>query len=330
MGGLRIGGFEPICLVTIYSNRMGTGMAGLLDGVDQRTRLAGENRMELLLFHLAGKQKFGINVFKVQEVIQCPELTRVANSDHIVRGITNIRGRTITVLDLSQAIGSKPLENTDDSYVIVTEFNQTVQGFLVAGVDRIVNMRWGDIKAPPKGLGKNNFMTAVTQVENELVEIIDVERVLSKMQEATRKLDNEISKIERAVDKPIKVMVVDDSSVARNQIKRTLDQMGIESVLAKNGWEGLVALKEMIADGQPIKTKLDVIISDIEMPEMDGYTLTMEIRKNDLLKNIPVILHTSLTGQFNSKMVQQVGADSFVPKFNAEVLAAEVKSFLKD
>ena len=304
-------------------------MAGLLDGIDQRTRVAGENRMEVVWLNLGGKQKFGINVFKVQEVIQCPELTRIATEEQIVSGITNIRGKTITVLDLAKAIGYKQIADNKGAYVIVTEFNGTIQGFLVAGVDRIINMKWADIKAPPKGLGKNNFMTAVTEVENELVEIIDVEKVLSKLVDVSTKLDNDISQIKRAVDKSITVLVVDDSSVARNQIKRTLDQMGIESILAKNGREGLNLLKQMVEDGQPVSTKLDVIISDIEMPEMDGYTLTMEIRKHDLLKNIPVILHTSLTGQFNSKMVKQVGADSFIPKFHADSLAQEVKSFLK-
>lgn len=304
-------------------------MAGLLDGIDQRTRLAGENRMELLLFTLEGKQKFGINVFKVQEVIQCPELTRIASGDEMISGITSIRGKTISVLDLAKAIGSKPIENIKDSFVIVTEFNQTVQGFLVSGVDRIVNLEWSHIKAPPKGLGKNNFMTAVTQVDDELVEIIDVEKVMSAMIGISSKVDGEIQRVARAVDEPVRVLVVDDSSVARNQIKRTLQQMGIETLLANNGREGLNLLKQMVKDGQPIKQKLNVIISDIEMPEMDGYTLTMEIRKNELLKDIPIILHTSLTGQFNSKMVEQVGADSFVPKFQAETLADEVKLFLK-
>jgi len=304
-------------------------MAGLLDGVDQRTRLAGENRMELLLFTLGGKQKFGINVFKVQEVIHCPELTRVANGDQIISGITNIRGKTITVLDLAKAIGGKPVENIKDSYVIVTEFNKTVQGFLVTSVDRIVNMKWADIKAPPNGLGRDNFMTAVTQVDDELVEIIDVEKVLSKMLDVSTTLRNDLNNIAHAGNETIKVLVVDDSSVARNQIKRTLEQMGIDTMLAKNGREGLNLLKKMVEDGQPIKQKLDVIISDIEMPEMDGYSLTMEIRKHELLKDIPVILHTSLTGQFNSKMVEQVGADSFVPKFHADTLAEEVKSFIK-
>lgn len=304
-------------------------MAGLLDNVDQRTRLAGENRMELLLFTLGGRQKFGINVFKVQEVIQCPELTRVANGDAMISGITNIRGKTITVLDLAKAIGGKPIGDIENSYVIVSEFNQTVQGFLVSGVDRIVNMKWADIKAPPKGLGKNNFMTAVTQVDDELVEIIDVEKVLSRLTSFSTKLEEDIRQVERSADRPIQVLVVDDSSVARNQIKRTLEQMGIEPMLAKNGREGLDILKTMIADGSPINNKLDVVISDIEMPEMDGYTLTLEIRKNELLKSIPVILHTSLTGQFNSKMVEQVGANSFVAKFNAETLAEEVMSFVK-
>lgn len=304
-------------------------MAGVLDNVDQRTRLAGENRMELLLFRLMGKQKYGINVFKVQEVIHCPELTRVANGDPTVIGITNIRGKTITVIDLSKAVGGQAIEDVNNSYVIVSEFNKHVQGFLVHSVDRIVNMKWADIKAPPKGLGKNNFMTAVTQVDDELVEIIDVEKVLSRMTDVSTKISDTVKHMEREGDRPIHVLVVDDSSVARNQIKRTLQQMGIEPILAINGQDGLNKLKEMVSDGQPLTSKIDVVISDIEMPEMDGYTLTMEIRKHELLKDIPVVLHTSLTGQFNSKMIERVGANSFVPKFNAETLAEEVKSFVK-
>ena len=304
-------------------------MAGVLDNVDQRTRLAGENRMELLLFKLMGKQKYGINVFKVQEVIQCPELTRLANGDPTVIGITNIRGKTITVIDLSKAVGGQPIEDIDNSFVIVSEFNKHVQGFLVHSVDRIVNMKWADIKAPPRGLGKDNFMTAVTEVDEELVEIIDVEKVLSRMNTVSTNISDSAKQMTRNSDKPIHVLVVDDSSVARNQIKRTLQQMDIEPVLAVNGQDGLNKLKEMVADGQPLTSKLDVVISDIEMPEMDGYTLTMEIRKHELLKDIPVVLHTSLTGQFNSKMVERVGANSFVPKFHAETLAEEVKSFIK-
>lgn len=302
-------------------------MAGLLDGVDQRTRLAGENRMELLLFSLGGEQKFGINVFKVQEVIQCPKLTKVANANNMVRGITNIRGKTIPIMDLANAIGKQQIENIEESYVIVAEFNQSVQGFLVEAVDRIVNIEWKDIQPPPRGLGKNNYMTAVTKVDDKLVEIIDVEKVLSNLVGVNVELSEDTANVLQKDERPWCVLVVDDSMIARKQIKRTLDQMHIESILANNGREGLDALKKMLEEG-PVLDKIDLVISDVEMPEMDGYTLTTEIRKDERLKKLPVILHTSLSGQFNQSMVKQVGANSFIPKFSAEDLGSEVKKFL--
>ena len=304
-------------------------MAGILEGVDQRTRLVGENRLELLLFTLGGNQRFGINVFKVQEVIQCPPLTRMASASPVVRGITNMRGKTISILDLGMAIGKRPIENIDNAFVIVAEYNRSVQGFLVTGVDRIVNMRWEDIKTPPKGLGSSNYMTAVTEVNGELVELIDVEKILAELVGVATDI-SDTTQLEGANARPIRLLVVDDSSVARNQIKRTLEQMGMECLLAKNGREGVDTLLEMVKDNEDIREQVDAVISDVEMPEMDGYTLTAEIRKNEQLRVLPILLHTSLSGTFNKKMVSQVGADMFVPKFNAEELAESVRSLLKE
>ncbi len=304
-------------------------MAGILEGVDQRTKLVGENRLELLLFTLGGKQRFGINVFKVQEVIQCPPLTRMASANPMVRGITHMRGRTISVLDLGIAIGKKPIENVNDAFVVVSEYNRTVQGFLVTAVDRIVNMRWEDIKTPPKGLGANNYMTAVTEVEGELVELIDVEKILAELVGVTTDV-SDTSQVEGSQNRPVRLLVVDDSSVARNQIKRTLEQLGMECILAKNGREGVDTLLAMVKDNESVYEQIDAVISDVEMPEMDGYTLTTEIRKNEQLKDLPILLHTSLSGTFNKNMVSKVGADMFVPKFNAEELSDSVRSLLKD
>ena len=304
-------------------------MAGILDGVDQRTNLVGENRLELLLFSLGGRQRFGINVFKVQEVIMCPALTKIANSHPMVIGMTNMRGKTISVMDLAMAIGKKPLQQSDNNYLIITEYNRQVQGFLTSGVDRIVNMNWSEIKAPPKGLGKDNYMTAVTEVDNELIEIIDVEKVLAELLGVDLSAIDGAEEVKTKEDKAIRVLVVDDSSVARNQIKRTLDKLGMECTIGKNGLDGLNILKNMVKDGSDIAEHIDVLISDVEMPEMDGYTLTSEIRANEALKKIPILLHTSLSGVFNQSMVAKVGADKFVPKFNAEDLAREVTEILE-
>jgi two-component system chemotaxis response regulator CheV len=308
-------------------------MSGVLANVDLRTQLAGHNRLELLLFRLDSKQLFGINVFKVQEVIQCPPLTQVPDSHPVVRGITNMRGRTITVMDLGKAIGGTGIAVPADKFVVVTEYNQHVQGFLVDGVDRIVNMNWGDILPPPKGIGNDNYLTAVTRVDGELVEIIDVEKVLSEVVGWADEVSQEFVQ-QSAGDEdeyqPV-VLVADDSSVARNQIKRTLDQLGFECVLAKDGRQALDQLTQWADDGQSIALhdRLFMVISDIEMPEMDGYTFTTEVRKDSRLSELHILLHTSLSGVFNRAMVEKVGANDFIAKFQPDVLAKTVLERLR-
>ncbi|MDZ7802612.1 chemotaxis protein [Thiohalophilus sp.] len=300
-------------------------MAGLLDGVDQRTNLVGENRLELLMFRLGGRQRYGINVFKIHEVIQCPPLNRMVHSNPMVCGITHLRGRTIPVIDLAKAIGKRGVDKCEDAFVIVTEYNRSIQGFLVSNVERIINLNWEEIKAPPSGLGKNSYMTAVTHVEDDMVEIIDVEKVLADLVGTLAELDKP-EQYRGGSQQPVRILVVDDSSVARNQITRTLEQMGMQPIVGKNGREGLQLLKDMLGSGQLV----DAVISDVEMPEMDGYTLTQEIRQNEQLRQLPVLLHTSLSGVFNNAMIKKVGADKFVPKFQADELAKEVVNLLQE
>jgi two-component system chemotaxis response regulator CheV len=310
-------------------------MSGVLASVDMRTQLAGHNRLELLLFRLAGEQLFGINVFKVQEVIQCPTLTQIPNSHPVVRGVANMRGRTVTVMDLGKAIGARGVGNPEDHFVIVTEYNQYVQGFLVGGVDRIVNMNWEDILPPPKGIGDDNYLTAVTKVDNELVEIIDVEKVLAEVVGWNEEVSQDvIAQVGEKEDdegyQPI-VLVADDSSVARNQIKRTLEKLGVSCVLANDGRQALELLRQWSGEDNDIALhdRLFMVISDIEMPEMDGYTFTTEVRKDPLMSDLHILLHTSLSGVFNKAMVEKVGANDFIAKFQPDVLARSVLARLK-
>jgi two-component system chemotaxis response regulator CheV len=299
-------------------------MVGVLESVDQRTRLAGRNRLELLLFHLGTKQAFGINVFKVQEVIHCPPLTKIPNAHPAVRGIANMRGKTIPVMDLSMAVGRVGVDDPQQCYVVITEYNRKTQGFLVGSVDRIVNMNWEEILPPPKGSGMVSYLTAVTRVDNELVEIIDVEKVMAEVVGESEEISTEVQEnAASGAQQERRVLVVDDSSVARKQIKRTLDQIGLESVMAKNGREALDLLHQWVAEGS-VHDYISLVISDIEMPEMDGYTLTREIRSAPELQNLYILLHTSLSGVFNNAMVEKVGADRFVAKFSPDELATGV------
>ncbi|WP_220721059.1 chemotaxis protein CheV [Agarivorans litoreus] len=303
-------------------------MAGILDSVNQRTQLVGQNRLELLLFRLNGSQRYGINVFKVKEVLQCPPLTALPKLNPVIRGVAHIRGQTISVIDLSSATGGRPIEDVTKCFIIISEYNRSVQGFLVGSVERIVNMNWEDILPPPKGAGKFNYLTAVTEVEKELVSILDVEKILDEISPVDTTVSKEIVEEAAAnvqIDK--KVLVVDDSSVARNQVKRAVTSLGVETLLCQDGREALELLNSMAKDG-PITDQIALVISDIEMPEMDGYTLTAEVRSNPDLKGLHIILHTSLSGVFNQAMVNKVGANAFIAKFNPDELAAAVRQSL--
>lgn len=299
-------------------------MAGVLDDVNQRTQLVGTNRLEMLLFRLHGKQRYGINVFKVQEVIQCPTLTHLPNSHPVVCGVATMRGRTIPVMDLSLALGMVAVEDPSKCFIIVTEYNRSVQGFLVSAVERIVNLNWEQIIPPPKATGEDNYLTAVTRVENELIEIIDVEKVLAEVVNPPVEVSKSIideANVRNAVQHLI--LVADDSSVARHQIKRTLDQISVEKYIVENGKQAFDLLKEWSNDGVTLQ-RLAMVISDIEMPEMDGYTLTTQIRKDPKLAHIHVLLHTSLSGIFNQAMVEKAGADEFIAKFRPDELAVAI------
>lgn len=296
-------------------------MSALLEGVNRRTQLVGQNRLELLLFRLGGEQRFGINVFKVREVVACPSLTRVPRSHALIRGVTKLRGQTLPIIDLERALGGTGVADTCAAFVIVAEFNSTVQGFLVSAVDSIVNVNWEDMKPPPRGIERNSYMTAITQIDDKLIEVIDVERVLAEI----RGMDGEISAPpageDRIAARP--VFVVDDSSVACGQIRRALHSAGLECVIARNGREALTMLQGW-ADEGPVDEHISVVISDIEMPEKDGYTLTQDIRRDARLAHLYVLLHSSLSGGFNKGMVSRAGANLFLPKFHPEELVQAV------
>lgn len=299
-------------------------MSQFIDNIDQRTRLVGQNRMELLLFHLGGKQCFGINVFKVREVIARPKLQRLPGSSDIVRGVAIIRGHTVSVIDLAKAIGFADPSNGDDpdAKVIVTEFNRSVQGFWVSGVDRIVNVNWETVRPPPRGTEHESYLVAVTDVDGHLVEIIDVERVFASIHQFQTDVSEEMRQRVEHVRHDRLILVADDSLVARKQIERAISNLGFKVETRADGRAALDYLEQLAAEDAI--DQIELIISDIEMPRMDGYTLTRNIRENSKLQHLRVILHSSLSGQFNSDMVKRAGADDFLAKFDPNELAAAV------
>ena len=286
----------------------------LLDSIDQQTRLAGHNRLALLMFRINDDALFGINVFKVLEVMRTPAITWMPGSSATVRGVADVRGKVIPVMDLATVLGTPSQES--DQYLIVTEYNRSLQGFLVGGIERIVHLDVSDVLPPG---GDAPYLTAITRVDNKWVQILDVEQVLAEVAGGPPSLSEQFKR--DAGPKAIHALVVDDSRVARKQVSSVLEQLGVSSVTLQDGKQALDWLRSQADSGAPPVT---LVISDIEMPHMDGYSLVTEIRRDAQLRDLYLILHTSLSGQFNHAMVERVGADDFIAKFSPDELAQAV------
>lgn len=302
-------------------------MSGILDSVNLRTQMVGQNRMELLLFGLETDQRFGINVFKVREVLQCPDLTEVPRQTSAIKGMAHIRGETIPVLDLSEAVGRDPVpkEERVRCFLIVVEYNRRILAFLVRRVDRILNTQWDQINAPPAEIGVENYLTAILEYEGKLIEIIDVEQILADLYPTSTEVSHEVADAGvRKQAEEHQVLIVDDSSVARNQMRRSLEGLGLKVTSANNGRIAWGLLEGLLNKGMDPNEVFLMVISDIEMPEMDGYTLTSMIREDERTRELHVVLHTSLSGGFNVSMVKKVGANGFLAKFDPNELAEVV------
>ncbi|MBT4963874.1 MAG: chemotaxis protein CheV [Francisellaceae bacterium] len=308
-------------------------MSGVLENVDQRTQLAGQNRLELLIFQLGDEQLYGINVFKVKEIINTIGINKMPQSHEIVIGVSNIRGVTVPIYDLHKGIGRKYLARDSKTFIILTEINQLQQGLLVSKVHKIINVSWNDMHPPPPGVGNDCYLTSITKYNDQLIEIIDVEKVLQEVSPRFGQVSEENKQeaafltqeaVKKTKDKKVKILICDDSRVARNQLQKTLEQLGIKCVARENGQQALDLLKRWADKGSQVSDEFLMLITDIEMPEMDGYKLTTEIRKDPNLKGLYVVLHSSLSGDFNHALVDKVGANNFIPKFSPDKIAAEV------
>lgn len=306
-------------------------MSEVMARVDERTQLVGRNRLELLLFFLNDTQCFGINVFKVREVIDCPPLTRTPDMHAHVRGIANIRDKIISIVDLSAVVGKGHIDLEGTSRVIITEYNRIVQGFLVRDVERIVNLNWEQVKAPPTGIGNSSFLTAVTNIEGRLVEVLDVEKILADILGVKDTVSSDtISESQQNDYENNHVLVIDDSSMARKQMARVLEQLDLPYTTLKNGKEAYDLLLSWVDDTSiPVTERCGLIVSDVEMPEMDGYTLTKKIKDHPELRKLKVLLHSSLSGAFNKNMVSKVGADDFLAKYDPDELARRIMTHLQ-
>jgi two-component system chemotaxis response regulator CheV len=305
-------------------------MSDLLKNIDARTRLAGTNKLEILLFSLGvdartgRRETFGINVFKVREVMRTPPITAAPDMPSAVKGMVSLRGVLVPVVDLAEYAGLQP--DTPRDIMIVTEYNGHTQGFLVEAVDTILRLDWSQMRVPPEMLTAKlgGLVTAVTELpDNRLVMMLDVERVLAETaQYDDAFLFKDIPQVNRD---DVTIVFADDSSVARGQIQKTLDMMGVRYVATINGrqaWEELQKLAGYAdATGKQVKDLVRLVLTDVEMPEMDGYILTKNIKSDPRFAGIPVIMHSSLSSMSNQQLGLSVGVDGYVSKFEPQRLA---------
>lgn len=317
--------------VSSGSSHSTSGSNSMLENIDARTKLAGSNKMEILLFSLGTHELFGINVFKVREVSKTPMITKAPNMPAGVEGLISLRGNVIPVLQLSRVMGLADAPSERGGSMMVTEYSKRTLGFLVHGVDRIIRVDWEKVRAPESVVsgGSQLYITAITELaDGKLVSILDVEQIM-----ANTFGEGVIGQIEKMSDADdLNVFFVDDSSVARKKIGEVLDKLGVKHKHAQNGMEAWTRLSGMASHaqalGRSVREELNLILVDAEMPEMDGYVLTKHIKSDGRFAGIPVVMHSSLSSEANRAMGTSVGVDSYVAKFDGDVLAETLRQML--
>ncbi|PTT48778.1 chemotaxis protein [Aeromonas sp. HMWF016] len=273
----------------------------------------------MLLFHLSAKQSFAIGTLKVKEIVPYTQLTAMPHSHPTVLGAANMRGSTIPVIDMAMAVGYRPIskEEMPHCFIIITDCRRTLVGFLVRGIDKITECNWRDIEPPPTSLGHNVFVTGVTRVNDQLIQLLDVELILSRVYpDDPSHLYPVLTDVQRERIKPMRILLVDDSSVARRQLMAALDYINIPYEVSTNGKDALALMQERASQ----KTPIDILVSDIEMPGLDGYELAFEVQSDSKLAGAYIILHTSLSSEISVERAHQVGAHEALTKFEANEL----------
>lgn len=306
---------------------------------DAASNLAGTNQLEILTFRLeAGTDRksaeiFGINVFKIRELVDAPKLTQPPGASKYVAGYANIRGSVIPVIDLKKYCGIDT--ECSPKILAITEFNRSTQAFLVHDVEQILRLNWSDIKPPPDVLSAEhaNVLTAMTVLPDErILLIVDVEKVLADVMGSPVSQLGKKTVISELDDRL--VFFADDSNVARLQIAKILDHVDVPYEFAADGQLALTALSLLAdtaeKDGVELSTRIQAIITDVEMPIMDGYVLTRNIKADKRFDGIPVMMHSSLSADENIRLGMEVGADGYMPKLRPTEFIEKLLNLIKE
>lgn len=308
--------------------------------IDERTNLTSSNKLELLLFRLGEdanldrNELFGINVFKIREIIPMPIITAVAGSHSHMMGVVDLRGQIIPVIDLPAVTGCTPKSGLN--ILLITEYARSTQAFAVESVEDIVRLDWRQVLSA-EGNAAGGLVTSLARLDGEnsdrLAQVLDVETILRKvMPPAEDEIDTALLGATVEIKPGTVILAADDSLIARTMIEQALGAMGLPFLMCKTGkeaWDQLQAISDKAeAEGKTVHDKIALVLTDLEMPEMDGFTLTRNIKQDPRFSAIPVVIHSSLTGSANETHVKNVGADAYVAKFVAEDLASALRKAL--
>ncbi|MGN7612470.1 chemotaxis protein [Magnetococcales bacterium HHB-1] len=293
-----------------------------MDEVTQRANLAFSNQMEMLTFLLTDNQQYGINVFKIIEIIETPKkITQIPESHSAIIGGVDFRGKWVTVIDLSFSMGLEPVDHQSViSYIIICEYSNSIQGFLVSQPNVLMSISWSDVKKPGGMVQQDSYLTALAyDKEGQAIQILDIEKILGEVIGLDDSISQELIDQKGSYDaSDVRILVLDDSKAARGMMKNALEQLGVSYALFEDGNVALEALENAVESREPFS----LIISDIEMPGMDGFTFTRKVKEKSDLKYIPLLLHSSMSNRANKSKAQSVGADGFVAKFQPNVIAS--------
>jgi two-component system, chemotaxis family, chemotaxis protein CheV len=310
--------------------------------IDERTNLTSSNKFELLLFRLGTvgdgdeHELYGINVFKIREIMTMPAVTPIAGASAHLIGAVDIRGQVIPVIDLPKLLGCNPTRGLN--ILLVTEFARSTQGFAVEEVDDIVRLEWNQVLSAEGAATGGNSVTSIARIDgntgdSRLAQVVDVEQVLRDVFPAQHP-SVEAKDVGQSIQlKPgAKILAADDSGFARKLIEQSLSAIGTPYLMAKTGLEAWEMLDQIAraakAEGLRARDKIALVLTDLEMPEMDGFTLTRQIKSDERTRDIPVVIHSSLTGAANEAHVKNAGATGYVAKFAAGDLAIAIRQAL--
>ena len=294
----------------------------LMAEVDKRTNLAMSNEVEMLTFYLTDQQLYGLNVFKIIEILETPkEVCRIPLSHPTIKGEINFRGSPINLIDLGEYLGMEPVDFQQEvSYVLVCEYSTTTQGFLVSRPNVLVTKGWEEIIKPEGAIYESSCLTAITYYNGQPVQMLDVEKALNDIVGIDITISRElVEKGKQVVRKEHHILAVDDSKAACHLLEAVLDQMGIRHTVVNEAPKALKLLENSINSAG--RSHYTLVFTDIEMPIMDGFTFTRKVRENPKISNIYLAINSSLSNKSNHEKAQQMGADDFIPKFTPDNIA---------